>query len=119
MTPEEEAILQSVINDAYERFLAVVITGRKMDEAKARALADGRIYTGAQAQKEGLVDVIGSFDDAIEEAKKLANIKGKVKIVTDSDQLERILDIFPGGLDEKGIDRIIPESKIRFEYSME
>jgi len=119
MTPEEESILQSVINDAYERFLSVVITGRKMDPKKARILADGRIYTGAQAKNEGLVDMLGSLDDAIEEAKKLANIKGKVKIVTDTDQWEKILDIIPSSFDEKGIDKIIPDSKIRFEYSME
>jgi len=119
MTPEEKSILQSVINDAYERFLSAVIAGRKLDPIKARALADGRIYTGAQAQNEGLVDMLGSLDDAINEAKKLAKIKGKVKIITDTDQWERFLDIIPLGFEERGIDRIIPDSKIRFEYSME
>ncbi len=119
MTPEEKVILQNVINDAYERFLAAVITGRKLDPQKARELADGRIYTGAQALKEGLVDSLGSMDDAVDTAKKLAGITGKVKIVNDTGQLERLLDLLPVGLDEKAVDRLMPETKVRFEYSME
>jgi protease IV len=75
MTDEERAIFQSVINGFYERFLTVIKEGRKnltIDEI--RKLADGRIYSGEQAQAVGLVDSIGYLDDAIELAKKDAGL---------------------------------------------
>lgn len=75
MTPEERAIFQSLIDSFYQRFLSVVQEGRphlQMDQIKK--LADGRIYTGDQAKAAGLVDEIGYLEDAVELAKKKANL---------------------------------------------
>ena len=119
MTIEERKILQDLINDAYEQFLSAVVTGRKLDEAKARTLADGRIFTGTQAKSEGLVDTLGGLDDAIEEAKKLAGIKGDVKIISDSDQWDKIFEFIPAGFEEKAFSKIIPSMNVRFEYILE
>jgi protease-4 len=75
MTPEERAIMQDVINSMYERFLSVILAGRKnLDEKKLRAFADGRIFTAQKALEYGLIDAIGYADDAIAEAEKSANI---------------------------------------------
>ncbi|NUN49557.1 MAG: signal peptide peptidase SppA, partial [Candidatus Brocadiae bacterium] len=71
MTPEEREILQAILMEMYDRFVKVIAEGRKMDEAKVRVLADGRIYSGTQARDSGLVDLIGHFEDAVEEAKRL------------------------------------------------
>ena len=50
MTDEERAIFQDVINNMYERFLSVVLAGRKnLDEKKLRTFADGRIFTAKKA----------------------------------------------------------------------
>ncbi|MBN1384223.1 MAG: signal peptide peptidase SppA [Elusimicrobia bacterium] len=119
MTPEERNLLQELINDAYEQFLSAVITGRKLEEDKARKLADGRIFTGMQAKKAGLIDTLGGFDKAVEEAKKLANLKGDVKIISDAEQWEKIFDFIPSGFEEKLFSKIVPKTSIRFEYILE
>lgn len=76
MTAEEKIILQNIVNEIYESFIATVAVGRQMDAAKVRQLADGRIYTGQQAKNVGLVDEIGNYYDALAEAGKLAGIQG-------------------------------------------
>jgi protease IV len=74
MTDEERAMLQSMLMEMYDRFVDVVAKGRKMDEKKVREIADGRIYSAGQAKANGLVDQLGQFEDAVEQAKKLAGV---------------------------------------------
>ena len=71
LTDEEQKVLQSIITEAYGDFVEVVAEGRDMDEEKVRVLADGRIYTGRQAEANGLVDELGSQDTAIKEMEDL------------------------------------------------
>ncbi|MBF1162625.1 MAG: signal peptide peptidase SppA [[Eubacterium] sulci] len=66
MTDEQRSIMQSLVDDSYNRFVKAVMDGRKMDEATVRTLGDGRIYSANQALENGLIDKIGSLDDAIE-----------------------------------------------------
>ena len=73
MTPEGRDVLQSLVMDMYDQFVGMVATGRHMDPARVRELADGRAYTGHQALKLGLVDQIGDEHDARE---WLAKAKG-------------------------------------------
>ena len=70
MTDEQREIFQSMIDEAYDQFVGIVADGRNMDEAKVRKLADGRIYTAKQALEAGLVDKIGTFDDAVADMQK-------------------------------------------------
>jgi protease-4 len=72
MTPEERAILQGMVNSFYDQFVQVVVAGRHLPDQRVRALADGRVYTGLDAAKLGLVDEIGYLDDAIATAKRMA-----------------------------------------------
>ncbi|HMM22221.1 MAG TPA: signal peptide peptidase SppA [Selenomonadales bacterium] len=80
MTQEERAIIQGMVDDLYNQFVAVVAEGRHMDPAKVRQLADGRIYTGSQAKELGLIDEFGTMYDAIDGAAQLSGIKGKPEI---------------------------------------
>ncbi len=80
MTKEERDMIQVMVNDLYEQFVAVVAEGRKMDAARVRQLADGRIYTGSQAKQLGLVDELGNMYDAIDEAARMAGITGKPEL---------------------------------------
>ena len=75
MTPEEQAILQNIVNEIYNEFVATVAAGRKMEESRVRSLADGRVYTGLQAKNLGLVDEIGDYYDALAAAGELAQLK--------------------------------------------
>ena len=74
MTAEEKKIFQDMIDSMYGRFVSVVAEERKMEPARVRKLADGRIYTSAEAKEAGLIDGIGYLDDALNQAKSLAKI---------------------------------------------
>ena len=67
MKPEEREIFQKLVNQFYDRFVAVVAAGRskKLTEAKVRELADGRVYSAQQALELGFVDHVGSQKDAL------------------------------------------------------
>jgi protease-4 len=63
--PEAVAVLQSVVDDSYAWFLSLVEERRNLNEADARRVSDGRIFTGNQALAERLVDEIGGEDAAV------------------------------------------------------
>lgn len=71
---EEQAIIQSVIDDSFENFLAAVQEGRKLKPDKVRELADGRVYSAQQAKELYLIDGIGAFETAVARAKELAQV---------------------------------------------
>ncbi|MBF0476286.1 MAG: signal peptide peptidase SppA, partial [Deltaproteobacteria bacterium] len=81
MTSEEKDLLQSVLDDVHGQFIRAVAEGRKMPQDKIRAIADGRIFTGEQAKKMGLVDQLGGLADAVELAKKLSGAAADAKVV--------------------------------------
>ncbi|HEY9712759.1 MAG TPA: signal peptide peptidase SppA [Chroococcales cyanobacterium] len=79
MTPEERKILQDLVMDAYGQFVGQVADGRKMKLDVVKKLADGRVYSGAQAIKLGLVDELGGYDEAIADLQKLCMEKFDLK----------------------------------------
>ncbi len=103
MTPQERAYLQGVIDDVYGQFVQAVAQGRrgplikamrarglargKADpslaqvEAYVRSFADGRIFSGSQALKMGLVDRLGDLHDAVEAAARLCGIQGQPELI--------------------------------------
>ncbi|MGA9011694.1 MAG: signal peptide peptidase SppA [Acetobacteraceae bacterium] len=64
LSPQGRDVLQGLVMDMYDQFVGMVVSGRHMDDARVRELADGRAYTGRQALKLGLVDAIGGEQDA-------------------------------------------------------
>ena len=81
MSPEDKAYLQGFLDNIYQQFVSDVAHNRKIPLARLKTLAEGRIYTGEEAQQVGLVDEFGNLPDAIERAGRLGGIKGKVKAV--------------------------------------
>jgi protease IV len=81
MTPDERAYMDQVIANIYDQFIKDVSTARKMDVEKVRVLAEGRIYTGTQAQEVGFVDGIGNFYDTVDALKAALGMKGKAELV--------------------------------------
>ncbi|MFN7991889.1 MAG: signal peptide peptidase SppA [Candidatus Micrarchaeia archaeon] len=79
MTPEETAILQGMIDEVYGEFKSVVLQNRgsRLDKSKFNEITDGRILSGRQAAKVGLVDKVGNKKDAILKAAELAGIKAE------------------------------------------
>lgn len=69
MTEEEHNMLQEMINDSYERFVAIVAEGRNMSTEQVKKIADGRIMNGKQAIESGLADDYGKMGDVIDAMK--------------------------------------------------
>lgn len=72
---KESAMMQSYVEKGYDLFTNRVAMGRKMTQDSVKVIAEGRVWTGEQALKLGLVDKIGNIDDAIKEAAKLAKVE--------------------------------------------
>jgi protease-4 len=81
MTEEDEQYFQSLMDDVHRQFMDVVARERHLEPKKVRTLADGRVFTGEQAVELGLVDTIGTFEDAVHIAGKIAGIEGEPAIV--------------------------------------
>jgi protease IV len=81
MSDEEQALLQSVMDDVHKQFIEAVAAGRGLDMAAVQALADGRIFTGRQAKDSKLVDELGDLEAAIQLAADVAGIEGEPKVI--------------------------------------
>ena len=83
-SPQARVKVQASLDRVYEAFVARVAKGRKLDLKTVDALAEGRVWTGAHAQKLGLVDALGGMDKALMVAKKLAKVAPQkpIKLVT-------------------------------------
>ncbi|HMQ31718.1 MAG TPA: signal peptide peptidase SppA [Chloroflexaceae bacterium] len=91
-TDEERAVLQSIVDEAYDGFVRVIVEGRGLDEDRVRELADGRVYTGNQALELGLVDELGNLDEAIAGARELAGLETATVVrYTSSSSLRALL----------------------------
>jgi protease-4 len=71
---EARMVLQSTIQHGYEVFLERVSTGREKTRDQVDAIAQGRVWSGVDAKRVGLVDQLGSFDDAVKAAAKRAKL---------------------------------------------
>ena len=87
---EEREILQRVLDNVHEQFIKAVADGRKMLYDDIKKIADGRIFTGEQALKAGLVDELGNLEDAIQTAAKLSGIKGEAVVISKKERFSLI-----------------------------
>lgn len=81
MTDEEKSYLGDLLDNVYEQFLKAINEGRGMPMDQVRELAEGRLYTGEQAYQCGLVDRLGSYEDALLLAAELGGIEGQPRVV--------------------------------------
>ncbi|HRX89359.1 MAG TPA: signal peptide peptidase SppA [Steroidobacteraceae bacterium] len=79
--PDAEKLIQSTIERGYEDFLARVAAGRNKDRDTIDAVAQGRVWSGTDAKRLGLVDQLGSFDDAVKSAAKRADLADDYEVV--------------------------------------
>jgi protease IV len=117
LTEQEKVYFQNLIGNMYNQFVSAVAGSRKMKEENVRKLADGRVYTGQEAKADGLVDEIGTYQDAIAEAGRLAGLSGAPKVLSPAKKTFSILELLLG--DSRSALSLSPdrsESHIRFEY---
>lgn len=101
LSPQDRAMLQAVIDNTHEQFVKAVADGRKLPVGEVRKIADGRIMSGEQAKALKLVDRLGTLQDAIEEAGRLAGIKGEPEIVLPPRKKINYWDVLTDGVEEK------------------
>lgn len=120
MLPEERQMFESLVNTAYEQFISAIIEGRKLSREEVMKFADGRVFIAPQAVELKMIDGIGDEEDAIEEVKKLAKIKGSVEILKEKPSL---LDFFQQVTSETKFNfqqyNFANIKKFRFEYIFE
>ena len=75
MQPEIEAILQASVDHTYAQFVQRVASGRRKTPDAVDAIAQGRVWAGRDALRLGLVDRIGSYDDAVHAAAQRAEAR--------------------------------------------
>lgn len=96
-TEEDKKYFQEMIDDVYGQFVGVVARERKLPVDEVKKLADGRVYTGKRAYELGLIDTLGTYEDAIVIAGALANIKGTPATIREKKK-EKLSDILFGNV---------------------
>lgn len=99
--PRLLAVVQQGVDHIYDNFTRVVATARKTTQPKIDAIAQGRVWTGAQAKERGLVDRLGSYGDALASAAKRANLGDDPRVVyieREPTRIERVLAAVTGDM---------------------
>lgn len=81
MTPDERRVLQSLLDDVHGQFIGAVSEGRKLSRADVVQFADGRIFSGTQAKALRMIDDLGSLEDAVNEAARLAGLPVPPRVI--------------------------------------
>ncbi len=119
-TEQDRAFFQQLVLNIYEQFISDIARSRDMDLDKVRELADGRIYTGEQAKENGLIDELGSLQDAAEYLAKEVNLSTPPNLVypttEDEELLSKLLQGSARSLTEGLIQGINEQSTPRIEY---
>lgn len=116
ITPEESAYVQELVMQSYDRFLGIVATARKQDPQRLfDGPADGRILSGEDAKKEGLVDELGYIEDSYDKAAELAGVEdARVVRYRPSFNLGKIFSLFAESRSRDLQVRLLPEA-VRLE----
>jgi len=93
-TAEERKYFQFLLSDVHGQFIDAVSTARKIPRTKIEKLADGSVFSGRTAYRHGLIDTLGTFEDAIDYAAKEGGIKGTPKVVREMRRRSFIQDLF-------------------------
>ncbi|MBI5020159.1 MAG: signal peptide peptidase SppA [Ignavibacteriales bacterium] len=114
MTEDDKKYFQNLMDDVHMQFISAVEDERKISYDSLIAYADGRVFTGQQALRMGLVDTLGTYEDAIRIVAKLAGIQGEPSIVKERKRGLTLIDYLVGnkleelfGLKEKLLDQPI------------
>ncbi|GMT43170.1 MAG: multidrug transporter [bacterium] len=103
-TDADRKVMQEVINDVYLQFVETVAKERNMEIKAVKKIADGRIFSGRQSMKLGMIDQLGGYRDALDLLSELAGIDGEPVIVKEKEKFslfKELLDSKLGWLWEK------------------
>ncbi|MGV6852158.1 MAG: signal peptide peptidase SppA [bacterium] len=113
MNPKIATTIQSIIDKGYQDFIGKVAKARDMEVDQVDAIAQGRVWSGAQAKEIGLVDKLGGLDQAIEAAATLADISNyQIRYVTQelTPMQQFLQDVSGGAMAMLGVKQLSPLS---------
>jgi protease IV len=120
MTDAERAYFQHVSDQLHGQFIRAVAAGRKgkISEPDVAKIADGRVFTGEEALALKLVDRLGSVDDAVARAAKLARVSGEPGLIWPRRRTAGVLDLLSGSADARSaIERVLMSGRrVRFLF---
>jgi len=100
MTPAEREYLQGLIDNMHTQFIQAVVDGRHAKEADIRAIANGKVWTGEQANGMKLVDEIADFEGAVKDTARAVNISGEPTLVYPPKDRRSGLDLLFGDVSD-------------------
>jgi protease-4 len=103
-TPEELVLFQDSVDWVYDQFLSKVVAGRKLDRAKVEEIAQGRVWSGTEALKLGLVDELGGLATAVKYAATQAKL-GDNFTVTEYPRPKQFAEAFTAALEGRREDQ--------------
>ncbi len=119
MSEREKELIKDLISDIQKQFVNAVARGRHLSVEKVQEIADGRIFSGAQAKELGLVDLLGNFQDAVDLAKKMTGIKGDVSLVYPKKAKSNLWDFIFNGVTKACYRAIMNHLNTDIEYRWE
>lgn len=105
LTDEQNDILQSLVDEAYDQFIDIVCNGRGMDDETVRSIADGRIYSAKQALGNGLIDEIGQLEDAKLDLAVASGLPENITFFSPDNKLSSLMGLVLGTAE-----KVIPKS---------
>ena len=98
-TEDDRRYFQSYVDDAYDQFVGVVARERGLEKREVMKYADGRVFTGQQAQENKLIDVLGTYQDAVALAAKVTGLEGRPRVIAPRKRKVTMLDLLFGDLE--------------------
>ena len=116
MTPDEQKLLQDVVNDVHAQFVQAIATGRDLPLAEVHKIADGRIMTGQQALKLKLIDEVGGLEKTIDLLAKKLNVVGRPKVIEQKEKVPFFDWLLQGSLSSGLAQTLMPSPQARLQY---
>ena len=116
MTPDEQKLLQNVVNDVHEQFVQAIAIGRDLPLAEVHKIADGRIMTGQQALKLKLIDEVGGLEKSIDLLAKKLNVVGRPKVIEQKEKVPFFDWLLQGSLSSGLAQTLMPSPQPRLQY---
>jgi protease-4 len=117
LTPNEQAYMQSLIDNMFHQFVQAVADGRGMKFEDVKSIANGKVWTGEQAASMKLIDGVGDFETAVQDTAKAVGIKGEPTLVRPDRDRKTLLDLLLGDVSQflPGREKML-EQQVGFYY---
>src|SRR5271166_916923 len=117
LTPNEQAYMQSLIDNMFAQFIKAVADGRGLKFEDVKSIANGKVWTGEQALSMKLIDGVGDFETVVADTAKSVGIKGEPTLVRPEKDRKTLMDLLLGDVSQflPGREKML-EQQVGFYY---